>query len=295
MCGRKIANFLQIEVTLFNNNTSCKIVETLKVGPDGKFCEDGDFKIGGVKGTGSQIVVQFVDPAGTMTDKLFPTDNRQEQIAVSSIPGIESFTIDTTLIDAANPFCFVDASTMPKIYNERDRNSPDILEVVEAIRRVAAVRMGLAPDEVSAGRVRGTPKIAILSPPKFHNENLGDSRIPDIHVTSYSMGKLHSSFQLTGAVCLAAAVSVRGTVAAEIASKKRFYISPPDTPPEMSLENSVMKLGTSERRLIVAHGGGQIEADVKLREGSENEVDVERVTVSRTARRLFEGNVLIHL
>ncbi|OBT75152.1 hypothetical protein VF21_05486 [Pseudogymnoascus sp. 05NY08] len=284
----------EIEVSIFNTNTSRKIVETVQVGSDGKFCEGGNYRIGGVKGTASRIKVAFVDPAGSMTSKLFPTSHRQEEIHVSSIPGMEPFTVNASMVDAANPFVFVDASSMPQPWHSIGHNDPTTLKLIEGIRRIAAVKMGLATDEISAGLVQGTPKIAVLSPPKFHNGNVEHSKMQDIYVTSYSMGKKHPSFQLTGAVCLSAAVSVPGTIASDIC-RRRFYNSPPGTPPEMLMEEQELKVGTKERQVTIVHGSGEISADVKMREESDGEVVVESVSVSRTARRLFEGNVLINI
>lgn len=283
-----------MEVSIFNTNTSRKIVETVPVGPDGKFCEGGDYRIGGVKGTASRIKVAFVDPAGSMTGKLFPTSHRQEEIYVSSVPRMEPFTVNASMVDAANPFVFVDASSMPQRWHSIGYNDPTALDLIEGIRRIAAVKMGLATDEISAGLVQSTPKIAVLSPPKFHNGNVEDSKLQDIYVTSYSMGKKHPSFQLTGAVCLSAAVSIPGTIASDI-SRRRFYNSPPGTPPGKLMEEQELKVGTKERHVTIVHGSGEISADVKMREESDGKVVVESVSVSRTARRLFEGNVLINI
>jgi 2-methylaconitate cis-trans-isomerase PrpF len=207
---------------------------------------------------------------------------------------MEPFTVSASMVDAANPFVFIDASSMPQPWHSIGHNDPTALKLIEGIRRIAAVKMGLATDDVSAGLVQGTPKIAILSPPKFNNGNEEHSKVQDIYVTSYSMGKKHPSFQLTGAVCLSAAVSVPGTIASDIC-RRRFYISPPGTPPEMLIEEQELKVGTMERQVTIVHESGEISADVKIREESDGEVVVESVSVSRTARRLFEGNVLINI
>ncbi|KAH9215899.1 methylitaconate delta2-delta3-isomerase [Leptodontidium sp. 2 PMI_412] len=281
----------EMDVRIFNTNTSREIVETIKIGPDGKFCEFGDYRIGGVKGTASEIEVAFINPAGSMTGKLLPTGLPQETLNASSTPGMEPFTVNVSMVDAANPFVFVDASTMPKTWQSLDRNDPMALEIVEIIRRIAAVRMGLARDEASASQVRGTPKIAILSQAESRTHN---DTTPDIHVTSYSMGKMHPSFQLTGAVCLSAAISIPGTVVSDIA-ERQDYPTPPGTPDE-GLEGVIsVKSGGFEKQVVIEHASGEITARVKTREDSMEGLAVESVTVSRTARRLFEGNVLINV
>ncbi|CZT52601.1 uncharacterized protein RSE6_13951 [Rhynchosporium secalis] len=282
----------QIDVSIFNTNTSRAMVQTLQVGPDGKFWEEGDYRIGGVKGTGSEILVAFVKPAGSMTNKLFPTGHKQETIEVSSNPNITSFSVKASMVDAANPFVFVDASTMPAAWRSLDRNDPAALEIVESIRKVAAVRMGLAKDEMSAGLVRGTPKIAVLSPPAPQTQQIDEKQIPDIHVCSYSMGKMHPSFQLTGAVCLGAAVSIPGTVASDVATRS-LDLSPPGTPTQMSIEDE--DITPDPKQVIIEHASGCIKAGVNVQKIKDGEFEVESVSVSRTARRLFEGNVLINL
>lgn len=130
--------------------------------------------------------------------------------------------------------------------------------------------MGLARDEVEASQTRGTPKIAVLS-----SDESKDGRI---EVTSYSMGKVHSSLQLTGAVCLASAACIEGTVAWGI-RQKGVMGRRRDSPVEMM--KNVQTVG-------IRHAGGDMDVDVQV-----NSVDgtVEDVTVFRAVRRLFEGRV----
>ena len=230
-----------------------------------------------------------------MTSKLFPSEKRQEEIIVTSTLG--SFTTIATMIDVANPFVFIDAATMPLAWHSLDRNDPAALELVEEIRCVAAVKMGLAKNEASAHLVRGTPKIAVVSPVNSPGGILENGKGPaDIYVTSYSMGKLHPSFQLTGAVCLGAACCIPGTVASDI-TKRQAFNTPPGTPPGAS-RDQVLELelgGKIEQSVKLQHVSGDIEAYVTLKEDAAGEVVVENVAVSRTARRLFEGNVLISI
>ena len=72
---------------IFNTNTSRIIIDTVQVDSNGYVDEDGDYSIPGVKGTGSEIKVAFVDPAGSMTGKLFPTGRRSDTITVKERNG----------------------------------------------------------------------------------------------------------------------------------------------------------------------------------------------------------------
>jgi 2-methylaconitate cis-trans-isomerase PrpF len=156
--------------------------------------------------------------------------------------------------------------------------------------------MGLAVDEKSAHLVRGTPKIAMLSPPKSTNIFTTETKTTtDIHVNSYSMGKPHPSFQLTGAVCLGAATSIHGTVAFDIKERVKLLTPPGTPPPEVAKDGVDIGSATLGRKVTVEHASGEIEAEVNLTEGMDGEVKVEGVAVSRTARRLFEGNVLLRM
>ncbi len=71
----------------------------------GRFAEDGDYRISGVPGTGSKITLRFVDPGGSMTGTLLPTGNLQDNLKVPAIGSVR-----VTIIDAANPVVFVQAS-----------------------------------------------------------------------------------------------------------------------------------------------------------------------------------------
>jgi 2-methylaconitate cis-trans-isomerase PrpF len=110
------------------------IIDTVQIDDNGSFEEDGDYVIPGVKGTGSEIKVAFVDPAGSMTGKLFPTDRRVDVLKVNGRNGIH-FSVKATLIDAANPFVIVDASTLPAYLRTCSKDSAGYLEHMESIRR----------------------------------------------------------------------------------------------------------------------------------------------------------------
>jgi 2-methylaconitate cis-trans-isomerase PrpF len=220
-----------------------------------------------------------------MTGSLFPTGSKKQTLQIPASVDPPAFDVTVTLIDVANPFIFVDAKTLPAIYHQLGPAAPQIIDLVETIRREGAVIFGLAKDTTAASLVRGTPKIAILSPPK--------DGATDISVMAYSMGKPHPTLQLTGAVCLGAAVCIEGTIAHELSSLSTItYITPPTTPPRDTKETSSEEDG--ERTVRIKHAGGVVAVAVKIA-GDSEECNVEKVTVSRTARRLFEGNVFLTL
>ncbi|CAI6339940.1 unnamed protein product [Periconia digitata] len=280
-----------LDVRIFNTNTSRVVVDTVEVDDNGSFEEDGDFAIPGVKGTGSEVKVAFVEPAGSMTGKLFPTGKRSESILVQERHE-SPFTVKATLIDAANPFIVVDESSLPSFLKNSNKDTPGYLKHMESIRRAGAVLMGLASNTEEAGKVRGTPKLALVSPPQSTTKDA-----LSIHVLAFSMGKPHPSLQLTGAACLASAVCIRGTVAQRLASDPKDQstweiLTPERTPSPLSEVNEDQESHSQlkKQNVSISHSSGSIDVEVSTL-SSGDDVVVERCAVSRTARRLFEGTV----
>ncbi|QGI86942.1 hypothetical protein CEK25_013671 [Fusarium fujikuroi] len=241
----------EIDVRIFNTNTSRIIVETVELDRNGDFKEDGDFIIPGVKSPGSEVKCSFVDPAGSMAGSLFPSGQKQQWLHVdpsSLLPEMAPFQIRATLIDAANPFVMISAADFTGILGANA--VPETQHaLVEAIRCQGAVDMGLATSTKVAGLTRGTPKIALLSSPTRRANN----KTPDIYVQSYSMGLPHPTLQLTGAVCLGSAVSIQGTIAADLSATP--ITDGPPTPertpsPDMQGER---KDTANTRQIIIEH------------------------------------------
>jgi 2-methylaconitate cis-trans-isomerase PrpF len=226
-----------------------------------------------------------------MTGELFPTGERSETLEIGTVPPLENLCVQVTLIDAANPFVFVDSRSLPLSYHAEGPASLSSLALMEAIRCAGAVKMGLATDSISAGLVRGTPKIAVVCAPPFDLTGAG----PDIKVQSFSMGKPHPTLQLTGAVCLASAISTPGTIPHQL-SKLDTVITPAGTPPhDQELQKSFLLPEESmleDRKVKIQHASGNIDAVVRKDVLGAN---VESVSLSRTARRIFSGNVLFDI
>lgn len=296
-----------VDVRIFNTNTSKLIVETVRIDEGGDVEEDGDCLIPGVKGPGSEIKVAFVDPVGSMTGKLFPSGKRSEKIVVEEVPALGDFVVDVTLIDSANPFVLVDAQSLPAAVRSQPPDSALSLQVAEAIRRQGAVRMGLANSMENAGETKGTPKLAFLSQPSANW--LAKHEPADIQVQAYSMGKPHPSLQLTGGVTLACAVVTGGTVGHRIAGRDPVHQTeglptPRRTPSPAGVADGllpvagvsgVLAIGEEKtgRTIRIQHGSGIMEVEVWARDGDDGLV-VERCVVTRTARRLMEGNVFYY-
>lgn len=286
------------------------MIETIEVDKNGHCNEEGSYMMPGLQGiSGSEVKVAFMNPAGSMTSQLFPTGNPCDYVTVSATEARgEPLSIRATLLDVANPFILVDASTLPTDFQDPNCDDPSYLPLVESIRREGAVSMGLADSIASAAQVRGTPKIAFLWPPASSDGKA------DIMVRAFSMGKPHPSLQLTGAVCLGAGVCLPGTVPYRLADQTtggQVLPTPERTPSPSGKANGesvtedvvgkeleVQTLSYDVAQAVrIEHASGLMEVEVVTRHfsGDRGVVDVERCVVSRTARRLFEGNVYFYL
>ena len=213
-----------------------------------------------------------------MTGAILPTGLNEEVVPLELAKGLTGH-VNVSLMDAANPFVFVDGTTLPSQFQYIDYADQTMLALVESIRCEAAVRMGLADNHASAGLTRGTPKIAILFPP--------DEPGVDIRVQAFSMGKPHPSLQLTGAVCLASALSIPGTVAWKLQQQKGRRASP-DSGIGMETPS---KMASGVLSMCIQHPAGQMTTEIAVEVTEDNAVDVKQAAVYRTARRLFEGKV----
>ncbi|UNI25022.1 hypothetical protein JDV02_010730 [Purpureocillium takamizusanense] len=324
---RPVAGRNEVDVSIFNTNTCRTVVETLAVDEDGRFQEDGDFTIPGVNSPGSEVRVAFVDPAGSVTGRLFPSGRKQEVLTVSAPPTLGEevgrFDVRVTLVDAANPFVLVDAASVVGPLSSCPLSSDRRDVLVEAIRREGAVAMGLAATVEAAAKTRGTPKIALVYAPTAKaaidiatidaGDGDGDSKEAgsvaaevDVWVQAYSMGRPHPSVQLTGAVCIAAALNVPGTVAAELSSTRRGGAGAGGAGHERNGDDDDDAHGRNgddgpaaggrgthgyEAEAVIAHGRGSVAVGVVV--GADG--GIERCVVSRTARRLMEGVVRYYI
>lgn len=228
--------------------------------------------ISGVAGSGAPIRLDFMQPGRAMTGELLPTGQALDTLVVPSTEDHAELHIEASLVDSANPFCFIRASSLGLRGDELPSELGPHTPLVQEIRAVASVKMGLAPELESARQRLGVPKIAILAPASPYT-TLSGSPVDDMDVLvrAYSNGTPHPAFQMSGAVCLASACSIPGSIPHAIVAERQA------TGP-----------------LRFAHPSGITTADhtVSLVDGK---VTIVSGTVYRTCRRLMEGNVLLGL
>jgi hypothetical protein len=246
-------------VRIHNTNTKKIIVATFAL-EDGKAAVDGDFVLQGVAGTGSPIRLAFLEPGGATTGKLLPTGAVRDMLDVRGLGKVE-----VSMVDAANPVVFVAAEALGLKGIEKPTDleaMPEVMEQLEELRVAAALAMGVAASDAEARtKVRNIPQVAILSQP----------REDDVHITvrMMSTGQPHRATPLTGAMCLAAAMRIPGSLAAAIA---RLPADP-------------------HADLVIHHPTGKLPVAARVTGGASPHV--EETVVYRTARRLMEGSVLV--
>ena len=250
-------------LTLHNENLDQRIEARFPVA-GGRAVTEGETVLDGVAGRGAPIALSFLEPGGAVTGRLLPTGRARDAL---DVPGMGA--IEATLIDAATALVVVRAADLglagiePPAAIEGDAVLGGRLE---AIRRAAGAAMGLAPETESV------PKVGFVSPPA-DAVTLSGARLAadavDLSARVISMGSAHRALPLTAALALAAAARTPGTLAAEAACPGAAADAP-------------VRLGHPSGRAAV---GVDLAADDPPR--------LARLTVTRTARRLMEGRVLV--
>jgi len=258
------------QVRIHQKNTNKLIVADVPV-KEGCHDEEGECFIDGVPCAGSRITLRFCDPGGSLTGRLFPTGNLKDNL---EIPGIGP--VELSIIDAANPVVLISASEigLTGIEIEEVDQSDIIRKKLEAIRSSAAVRLGFATTaEETTQRSRSVPKIAFVAPSQPYTDlcsRVVEKENIDLVARIMSMGTLHKSYAVSGAIATIGAALIEGTVVNEM----------------LNSEN------TTKEILRIGHPGGIIEVGAKIKKQG-NAYEYKEAIVIRTARRLMEGNVLV--
>jgi 2-methylaconitate cis-trans-isomerase PrpF len=237
----------ETHVMIYNVNTEARI-EAIVQTPGRQVQYTGDARIDGVPGTAAPIVLNFMDVVGSISGKLLPTGNARDVI-----DGIE-----VTCIDVAMPMIMMRAKDFGLTgYEGRAEINPNkaLFARIEPIRREAGRRMGFGDvtDKV-------IPKVGLLSPPR------DGGTIASRYLTPHA---LHAAHAVTGAVCVASACALEGTIAHELAK--------PDS--------------ANPRTIWIEHPSGQVDVLLQTR-GKGADMDVIAGTL-RTARPIMKGEVLV--
>lgn len=263
-------------VRIWQANIQAKIIAHVPM-RDGQVVEEGDFEFDGVTFPAAEIKIEFLDPSGEGDDGgddagrgMFPSGHPVDTLEIPGLGGVE-----LTMINAGNPAIFVDAAVLGLTGAELQRDvngNPALLLKAEAIRAHAAVRMGLAATPEEATQLRPhTPKLAFVAKPAAYVASSGkpvDPATLDINARIFSMGKLHHAMTGTGAVAIAVAAVIPGTVINRLLADR------------------------AHGQVRFGHPSGSLAVGAEAEQRNDAWV-VTKVTMSRTSRRLMEGHVLV--
>lgn len=243
----------------------------------GEVMELGDFELDGVTFPAAEVQLEFLDPAaddgegtGGEGGAMFPTGRTVDRLEV---PGVG--VVEATLINAGNPTVFVAAQTLGLRGTELQADvnaNPALLAAAEAIRAHAAHAMGLVDSPEDATRSRPhTPKLAFIAAPAAYVASDG-KRVAaadiDLCARIVSMGQLHHAMTGTGAVAIAAAAAIPGTLVHRTATPG------------------------ADGRVRFGHPSGTLSVGAEAVR-SDGGWTVTKVLMSRSARRLMEGWVRV--
>jgi 2-methylaconitate cis-trans-isomerase PrpF len=256
-------------VRVLATNTGKRYVAHVPV-CDGMAEVEGDFRIAGVPAPGARIVLEYLDPGGSLGGKLLPTAVPRQIIGLA-----DGRQITVSLVDAALPMVFVHAGDLGadvrRLAPELDSDRA-LQETLEEIRCHAAVLFGLAENAEQAHEtVTAIPKIAMVAAPISYQSSSGITITVeqiDLVARAISVGNTHRTFPGTSAMCTAVAAAVEDTVVYEVCG------------------------GANREFLRLGHPAGVMEVGAKVswRDGV---WVAESVTTLRTARRIMEGAILV--
>ena len=259
-------------VRIHNTNTRKLIVAHFPL-DGGCAATDGDFKLPGVAGSGAPVRLDFLEPGGAGTGLLLPTGSAVDTLDADGVREIE-----VSMVDAANPCVFVSADALGASGIEMPEDleaNGELLQRLEAIRIAASLRMGIAKTAEAAARIPSIPKVAMVAPARQARTLAGErlaAEDADVTVRMISIGQPHRAVPLTGAMCLAVASRIEGTVVNRIALARRS--ASPEDPVRIAQPSGLTVVGAAVKR-------------------TSDEWLAESATVYRTARRLMEGSVFV--
>ncbi len=234
----------------------------------GQVQETGDFELDGVTFPAAEVKVEFVSPVDG-DEAMFPTGNLVDNLQV---PNIGDFKV--TMINAGIPSIFLNAEALGYLgveLQEAINNDNEALERFETIRAYGALKMGLITHIDEAVSCQHTPKIAFVAESATYLTSSGktvDSQSIDLSVRALSMGKLHHAMMGTAAVAIGTAAAIPGTLVNLAAG------------------------GGNIETVTFGHPSGTLKVGAKT-QCEDGAWTVNKVSMSRSARRLMKGEVYI--
>ena len=245
--SKPIGNLTKVRINMLNTDSiAVAAIET----PGGVVNYEGDARIDGVPGTAAPVPIDFLDVAGSSCGALLPTGNVRDVIQ-----GIEC-----TLIDNGMPVVVMRAKDLGSSGIE----DPEAMEADSELKaRVEAIRLE-AGHKMNLGDVakKTVPKMCLISPPLHGGA---------VHTRNFIPHRVHKAIGVFGAVSVATACVLDGSVAEGIA---------------------VVDKSAKPMRLDVEHPTGFFTVEMET-EKAEQGLVVHRSALLRTARKLMDGEVFV--
>lgn len=243
-------------IVLVNKGTGTRLSATVPT-PGGIVPEFGLAVVPGAGKGGVPVTLSFLSPAGRICGRLLPTGNI-----------IDKFTdAEATLIDAGAPAVLADAACFGRTASEDIAALTPLIAELGALRRSAAIRMGIARQSDPVGFA--VPKVGIVGPARDYRTSDGTPVAGDdydLAVRMVSMHEPHPAIGLTSAVAVAAAMATPGTVPARLAARR----------PRTATVRLGTPAGVLQLQVVAAHNGA-----------------VQAVTFQRAARRIATAELYV--
>lgn len=256
------------EVRIYNTNIDKLIIAEIPV-ENGAIQYEGRFSIAGVPGESSKIMLNFPDAGGTFTGKTLPTGNAVDAVQVSG-----GRRIEISIVDCVNTIVFVharDVGLAGTELREGINGNAALLDTLEQVRVGGGILAGLIrPDEPVGPGTHSLPKLVLVAEPADYVTSAHEMiRGADIDILSryISMGGLHKAHAVGGALALAAACQIPGTLPNQLAASS----------------GSAVRIG---------HPSGTMYAEAAVARSASDWL-VTRAACGRTARRLMAGDAYI--
>ena len=259
-------------VRIYQTNTDCILIAEVEV-EGGKSKVEGNTEIDGVPGTGSPIMLDFTDTAGSTTGKILPTGNVKDNV---NVDGYGEFTV--SVVDAGNVVVFIDAESLglsgAESATEMEADK-DLLKKMEAIRAIVTVMIGQAKTVEEATKYHAyAPFFAVVSRPTQYTSEIKSKIIKadDVDVLSrlMFMHHMHKTYPGTGAVATGAAARIPGTIVHDLLGEEAKSVVP----------------------LRIGHPCGVMIIEAAA-ESNDKIPNFTRLAYVRTARRLMEGTAYV--
>ncbi|MCK9151361.1 PrpF domain-containing protein [Methanobacterium alcaliphilum] len=268
----------ELTIKAFSTNTGKMMYMTLEV-LNGEAMVHGETQIGGIPGTGAEIMVDFRDQIGGFTGKLLPTGNLIDTIQMN-----DGSLVNVTIMDLVNICAFFDAEEFGCTGLELPNPDGSLRKPYGIEEKIAEFRLKVAKligwDQYDMDTIKKSAlpfAVSITRSKSYSDMNAKKISLDDVDLVArfYAESIMHTAAPGSGSTTLGAAASIPGTI------------------PNQELDESSLKSGNGGE-LTFGHPSGTFSIKSKPVLNNElNEVHFKHLSFARTARIICDGTVYI--